>query len=239
MSIVNEGLCYLLGEGLQFWVMIFDWVSGLQFLRGNVAALLVLVTAVFVLVIPDVRLALAGLAGQYFGLMLLYVDVVDPRLALVKLLVGWFVCLILLITGRQVHWGQTRRVKPMRFGDRQVSVTAVRGILALVMLGIVGLLAQQDLSFMATLPAFLALAVYGLIGFGLLGVLTSSDELLRAGMGVLMLIAGLELYTTSTTVEQTLAGLTMMAAVNLIVALVIATLVQKRYAVVNSPKQSF
>ena len=208
--------------------MIIDWVSSFQFLRGNAAALLVLATAVFILVIPDVRLALAGLAAQYFGLMLLYVDVVDPRLALVKLLVGWFVCLILLITGQQVHWGRANRVKPMRFGDRRVSVTAVRGILALVLLGIVWLLAQQDLSFMAILPTFLALAVYGLVGFGLLGVLTASDELLRAGMGVLMLIAGLELYTTSTTVEQSLAGLAMMAAINLIVALVVAALVQKR-----------
>ena len=208
--------------------MIFDWVSSLQFLRGNVAALLVLATAVFILMIPDVRLALAGLAVQYFGLMLLYVDVVDPRLALVKLLVGWFVCLILLITGRQVQWGRTNRVKPVRFGERQVSVTAVRGVLALILLGIVWLLAQQDLSFMAPLPTSLALAVYGLVGFGLLGVLTASDELLRAGMGVLMLIAGLELYTTSTTVEQSLAGLAMMAAMNLIVALVVAALVQKR-----------
>jgi hypothetical protein len=100
--------------------------------------------------------------------------------------------------------------------------------LALILLGIVWLLAQQELSFMATLPTFLTLAVYGLVGFGLLGVLTASDELLRAGMGVLMLIAGLELYTTGTS-EQSLAGLAMMAAVNLIVALVVAALVQKRY----------
>ena len=222
-------LCYLLGEGLQFWVMDYDWVGSFQFLSGNVAALLVLATAVFILLIPDVRLALVGLTLQYFALMLLYLDVIDPRLALVKLLVGWFVCLILLVTGRQVHWGRDKRTKSVKFGERKVSVTAVRGVLALVMLGIVWLLAQQDLPFLPMLPdAAMNLAVYGLVGFGLLGVLTAADDLLRAGMGVLMFLAGLELYTTSR-FDQSLAGLAMLAAVNLIVVLVVALLAQKRY----------
>ena len=207
-------------------------MSSLDFLRGNAAVLLVLATAVFILVIPSVRLAVIGLAIQYFALMLLYLDVIDPRLALVKLLVGWFVCLILAVTGQQVQWGRaSNKIKSqsVMVGKRRFPVTAVRGVLALVMLGIVWLLAQQDFSF--ALPeslAYLNLAVYGLVGFGLLGVLTSSDEPLRAGMGMLMLIAGLELYTTSL-VDQTPGSLLLMAAVNLIVVLVVAALVQKRY----------
>jgi hypothetical protein len=212
--------------------MSFDWMSSLDFLRGNVAALLVLATAVFILVIPSVRLAVIGLAIQYFALMLLYLDVIDPRLALVKLLVGWFVCLILAVTGQQVKWGRASnktKSQSVMVGKRRFPVTAVRGVLALVMLGIVWLLAQQDFSF--ALPeslAYLNLVVYGLVGFGLLGVLTSSDEPLRAGMGMLMLIAGLELYTTSL-VDQMPGSLLLMAAVNLIVVLVVAALVQKRY----------
>ncbi|MBE2222235.1 MAG: hypothetical protein IAF02_11880 [Anaerolineae bacterium] len=209
--------------------MMFAWIESFGFLRGNVAALMVLATAVFILMIPSVRLALVGLAVQYFALMLLYLDVIDPRLALVKLLVGWFVCLILMVTGQQVNWGRRDRVKPMRFGDRQVSVTAVRGLLAFVLLGIVWLLARQDFSFMTTVPNALALAVYGLVGFGLLGMFTSADELLRAGMGVLMLIAGLELYTTALS-GQAQGGLVIMAAVNLFVAVLISFLTQKRYA---------
>ena len=233
LLMVNCQFCCLLGEGLQFWVMMFDWIESLGFLRDNVAALLVLATAVFILVIPDLRLALVGLAIQYFALMLLYVDVIDPRLALVKLLVGWFVCLILLITGRQVQWGRSEQVRPLQFGDRKVSITAVRGVLALVMLGIVWLLSLQDLPFMDGLPPFLALAVYGLVGFGLLGVLTSSDELLRAGMGILMLVAGLELYTSSL-LDQSPGGLVMMASVNLLVVLLVAFLAQKRYVAMET-----
>ena len=223
--------------------MMFAWIGGLDFLRGNAAALLVLATAVFVLVIPSVRAALLGLAVQYFALMLLYLDVVDPRLALVKLLVGWFVCLILMVTGQQVDWGGAAKRTKAQFlviGGRKVSVTAVRSVLALVALGIVWLLARQDLPFMGGVPEFLALAVYGLVGFGLLGVLTASDELLRAGMGVLMLLAGLELYYTTRIQDQSLAGMALMAAVNLLVVLVVAFLTQKRYAtIMNLQNQNF
>ena len=221
-------------------MMSFDWVSGFDFLRGNAAALLVLATAVFILLVPDARLALAGLALQYVALMLLYLDVVDPRLALVKLLVGWFVCLILMVTGRQANWGRLPadairfgRLNSVKIGKRRTPVTAVRGILALVMLGIVWLLAQQNLSFLPALPESLAhinLAVYGLVGFGLLGLLTFGNEPLRAGMGVLMFLAGLELYTSGT-LDQSLAGLLMLAALNLVVALAISFLTQKQYAV--------
>ena len=111
---------------------------------------------------------------------------------------------------------------------------------ALVALGIVWLLARQDLPFMGGVPEFLALAVYGLVGFGLLGVLTASDELLRAGMGILMLLAGLELYYTTRIQDQSLAGMALMAAVNLLVVLVVAFLTQKRYAtIMNLQNQNF
>lgn len=218
------------GKGYNFGKM-FAWIESFKFLSGNGAVLLILATAVFILLIPDVRLALAGLAVQYFGLMLLYATVIDPRLALMKLSVGWFVCLILLVTGQQVRWGQTARVRPVRLGEKEVSVTAVRGVLALVMLIIVWLLAQQNLPF--ALPesvAYLNVAVYGLVGFGLLGVFTASEQLLRAGMGVLMLLAGLELYYTVATQDQSLTGIALMAVLNLAVALIVAALVQKRYA---------
>ncbi|PIE79620.1 MAG: hypothetical protein CSA11_11550 [Chloroflexi bacterium] len=207
-----------------------DWVSSLSFLRGNAAALLVLATAVLILVIPSLRLTLAGLVIQYLGMILLYLDVIDPRLALVKLMVGWFVCLMLFITGQQINWGRGVRIQPMDVGGRVIPVTAVRGVLALVMLGIAWLLAQQSLSFL--LPetmAALNFALIGLISLGLLGVLTASDELLRAGMSVLMLLAGLELYATAITPTQSVGGMALLAGVNLAAALVVAFLAQKRY----------
>lgn len=245
--IVNCQFCCDWREALQFRHMILSWIGMFDFINGQSAALLVLAAAVFILVIPDLRLALAGLVVQYFGLMLLYAGVIDPRLALVKLLVGWFVCLILLITGQQVNWGRLprqvvsraaeaqQRKQDLMIGGRRVPVTAVRGLLALILLAIVWLLAQQDLPFLSTLPdslAYINLTVYGLVGFGLLGVLTAADELLRAGLGVLMLLAGLELYTTSAAQDQSLIGMVLWAAVNLIVALIIAFLVQKRYAAI-------
>lgn len=216
-------------------------MNSLDFLRGNGAALLVLATAVFIVIVPSVRLALAGLVVQYALLTMLYLDVMDPRLALVKLLVGWFACLILMITGQQVDWGRAAKQtksRPVLIGERKIPVTAVRGVLALVMLGIVWLLARQELPFTAALPEPVALAVYGLVGFGLLCLLTSLDELLRAGIGVLMLIVGLELYT-ATLLEQTPGNLVLMAAVNLAVVLIVSFLTQKRFTTVKLQNQDF
>ena len=84
---------------------IFDWLERLDSLRGFTAAYAVLITAVLVIILWDWRLALAALAAQYFFAGLLFVDVLDPRLAMVKLLAGWFACLILYFTARQVNWG--------------------------------------------------------------------------------------------------------------------------------------
>ncbi|MCZ7667666.1 MAG: hypothetical protein M5U34_10825 [Chloroflexi bacterium] len=126
---------------------IYDWVTRFDSWRGEPAALLIMATAVFILLIPDARLAILGLAVQYLALALLYLDVMEPRLVMVKLLVGWFVCLMLTITGSQVHWGLLpedvspdevagmSRSLSFEVKGRRVSITAVRALLALVMLG--------------------------------------------------------------------------------------------------------
>ena len=84
---------------------IFDWLERLDFLRGLPAAYLALLAAGILTVIWDWRVAILALVVQYFAVGLLYAEVLDPRLAIVKLLVGVFVCLILYFTARQVGWG--------------------------------------------------------------------------------------------------------------------------------------
>jgi len=54
----------------------------------------------------DWRLALFTLIVQYLAASLLFVDLLDPRLAIIKLFVGMFVCLILYMTARQVDYGR-------------------------------------------------------------------------------------------------------------------------------------
>jgi hypothetical protein len=226
---------------------IFDWLERLDFLRGAPAAFGVLVTAVLIVLVWDKRLALFALAVQYFFVGILYVELLDPRLIVVKLITGWFVCLILYMTGRQVNWGRLPEdVLPEEVHQVQVeervkvgpfSVPAslpLRALLALGMLVLVLLLAGQsglsDLSVLQnpeTLPA-VQVGIYGLMGFGLL-TLALHREPLQASMGLLMFLSGFELFYSDW--EQSVAVLAALALVNLVVALAASYLVQKRYQV--------
>lgn len=221
---------------------IFDWLERLAFLRGDPAALLVVITAVIIVVATDARLALLALAGLYFAAALLFVDLLDPRLAVVKLLVGWFICLILYITGRQVNWGrlpvdvtaaeaaQWQPKRHIQIGRYPVPLWLARVVLALLTLLMVWWLSRRPSFYLPVLPDTLAhinLAVYALLGFGLLQM-TFSDRPLAAGMGAFMFLTGFELFYSN--LDQSVAALMILAAVNLAVALAVSYLAQARYA---------
>lgn len=223
---------------------IFDWLERLDGLRGFPAAYAVLVTAVLVIIIWDWRLALAVLAGQYFFAGLLFVDLLDPRLAVVKLLAGWFACLILYVTARQVNWGgQPQDVTPdemdnvapektFQIGPMHLPASLpLRLLLVLLMLWLITTLFQRpdfSLPAIASSMTYLSLAILALAGLGMLALAITSEPL-KAGMGVLMFLTGFELFYSA--LDQSATMLIVLAAVNLILALVVAYLVQMRHAV--------
>ena len=238
---------------------IFDWLQRLEFLRGEPAAWLVGLTAVMVVVVPDARLALLALAGHYFAALLLFVDVLDPRLAIVKLLVGWFACLILYLTGRQANWGrvpedltqaesaQWRQPQTVRVGRYRLPLWAVRILLAGLSLPLVLWLSGRPNVYLPLLPdnlAYLNLAVMALLVLGLLHMALAVHPL-EACMGALLFLTGFELFYSS--LDQSLAALTLLAAVNLTVALATAYLAQAQYEKIaldrlipgDSPKDIF
>jgi hypothetical protein len=77
------------------------------------------------------------------------------------------------------------------------------------------------------LPDHLNLAVFGLAGIGLIG-LSMMSEPFRAGIGLLTFWLGCDLFYSA--LEQSSAILALLAAAVLVTALVIAYLVQARYA---------
>ena len=85
---------------------VFDWLDRLDFLRGVPAAYGVLLTAVLILVAWDWRLTLLALMAQYGIVGFLFVDLLDARLVNIKVLAGFFACLMLYLTARQVNWGR-------------------------------------------------------------------------------------------------------------------------------------
>jgi hypothetical protein len=223
---------------------IFDWLERLDGLRGFTAAYAVLLTAVLVIIIWDWRIALFALAVQYFFAGLLFVDLLDPRLAIVKLLAGWFACLILYVTARQVNWGSRPQdvsaeeldnvtpEKTFQIGPLTIPASLpLRLFLVLLMLGLISSLFQRPdfaLPAIATSMAYLSLAIMALVGLGLLGLAVTSEPL-KAGMGVLMFLTGFELFYSA--LDQSATMLIVLAAVTLVLALIVAYLVQMRHAI--------
>ncbi|WP_420629999.1 hypothetical protein [Candidatus Leptofilum sp.] len=223
---------------------IFDWLERLDGLRGFTAAYAVLVTAVLVIIIWDWRLALAALAAQYFFAGLLFVDLLDPRLAMVKLLAGWFACLILYFTARQVNWGgRPQDVAPDELQDvapeksfqvgplRIPTSLPLRLLLVLVMLWLITSQFQRPdfaLPAIGDSLSHLSLAILALVVLGLLGLVLTGEPL-KAGMGVFMFLTGFELFYSA--LDQSATMLIVLAAVTLALALVVAYLVQMRHAI--------
>ncbi|VAW34188.1 hypothetical protein MNBD_CHLOROFLEXI01-3799 [hydrothermal vent metagenome] len=223
---------------------IFDWLERLDGLRGFTAAYAVLLTAVLIIIIWDWRIALFALATQYFFAGLLFVDLLDPQLAVVKLLAGWFACLILYVTARQVNGGG----KPQDVTENELSnVTPektykvgpftipaslpLRLLVVLGMLWLISILFQRpdfSLPAIAATMSYLSLAILALVGLGILGLAITSEPL-KAGMAVLMFLTGFELFFSA--LDQSATMLIVLAAATLLLALVVAYLVQMRHAI--------
>ncbi len=223
---------------------LFDWVDRLAFLRGFPAAAIILATAVLILVVWDWRITVAALAVQQFAAALLFTDFLVPRLAIAKLLTGWFICLILYFTARQVNWGrlpqdvpaneaqQLEKERRVRIGPYLLSTTwPFRFFLGCLMALVIWAVGQQPAfqlpilagTFAATNQAVLTLVLLGLLILGL------SLEPLKAGMGLLMVLTGFELFYSA--LEQSIVMLAALAVTNLVTALAMAYLTQARYTI--------
>lgn len=222
---------------------IFDWLERFDFLRGYPAAIGVLATAVIIILAWEWRTAILALTGQYILVGLLYVDVLDPRLMVVKVLSGFFVCLILVITAVQVNWGrlpvdvlpeeaeQIRAEPRVKLGPLSVPASwplRLGAVVILALLVMVLVARSNALPILPPVASYFELTVYGLMAFGLLALVISPEPLI-AGMGILMFLSGFELFYS--TFEQSVLMLAALAILNLLAALVIAYLMQRRYAV--------
>ncbi len=219
---------------------IFDLLAQFDFLRGLSAVYLVLLTAVLVVVAWDWRLALLALASQYLLAGLLFVDVLDPRLMVVKVINGFFVCLILYITARQVNWGrlpsdlteaeQARLGQEPRVALGPVSMppqAPLRLFLVMLLVLLIFTVGQRPSLLLPGIVeelSYLNLAIFILVGIGLLGAASNSAPL-PAGMSALMFLTGFELFYSL--LEQSVAMLALLVVVNLVTALTIAYLTQR------------
>ncbi len=219
---------------------VYDLLEALDFLRGFPAAYMVLITASLILIFRDWRWSLLALLVQYLVVGLLFVDVIAPHLAFMKVVTGSFICLILFITARQVNWGRLpedvtteeavmlKEERLLRFGPYMLPTdTPFRIFLALAVALSVWALTQKASFHLPGIADHINLAVYALIGMGAV-TLSLTSEPLKAGMGILTLITGFELFYSS--IDRSLASMLIFAVTSLVVALAIAYLTQGRHS---------
>ncbi len=207
---------------------LFDWIERLSFLRGLPAAYIVLLTGLVIAVFWDWRLSLLALMVQYVVTTLLFVDVLEPRLAIVKLFVGLFICLILYFAARQASASQSLEPETIaetdeKAGRPQRTTLAFRTFLALAVALTALALSGRAGYRLPAVPTHVNLAIYGLVGMGLL-LLALTTRPLTAGMGLLMIMTGFELFYN--TLEQSTTTLILLAGANLILALTVSYLAQ-------------
>ena len=223
---------------------IFDWLERFEPLRGYPAVIIILVTATFIALFWDWRLALFALIIQYLAATLLFTDLLDPRLAIIKLFVGMFVCLILYMTARQVNYGPMpddmtaketarlkRDIKHYAVGrwtiSRDFAIRAIATSLALLLVFIITQISTIRLPGVPQDLPHINTAILILMSLGLVGLAASRDPI-PAGMGLFTFLTGFELYYAA--LDQSIAMLAAMAALNFAVALAIAYLAQVRRA---------
>ena len=223
---------------------IFDWIEKFDYLRGEPAVLILWLTATIIALFWDWRLALFALMVQYLVAGLLFVDLLDPRLAIIKVLVGMFVCLILYLTARQVNYGHVpadlmaESIMQMGPEKRRVQVGPwlasrdfiVRTIVTAVALVFILIFNRATAFSLPGIPdelPYINEAVFVLMGMGVLGIVISQNPL-PAGMALFTFLTGFELYYAA--LEQSIAMLVALAALNFALALAISYLSQARHA---------
>jgi hypothetical protein len=225
---------------------IFDLLDRLAFLRGTPGVVVLLAAAFVAVVAWDMRPAILGVFVHYLFAGLLFVDVLDPRLAVVYTLAGLFVSGILLITGWQVNWGRPPAglspEEAARLGlarGRAIDrFTVTNRALLRLALAIVALLAalwawRSPGLLPAIVPEnalYLEPAIIGLAALGLVGLATAAEPLPSA-IGLLLFLTGFALYYGF--LDQSLAMTVALVVAQMTVALVAAYLAQARYLPVD------
>jgi hypothetical protein len=192
-------------------------------------ALVVLLGAAGVLVVfTDWRLSFVALGLEYVGAAVLVTQLAVPEVAAVKLVGGLLVVGILALTGWQANFGRSVAGQATD-EDQAIPERVPTGlpfrVMAALMIGLAALYVAGQPAF--TLPGLegapeLNTASYALMALGLLN-LGLTEEPLNAGMGLLTVLIGFEIFYVA--VEPALAIVALLAGVEFAVALAASYLV--------------
>jgi len=205
-------------------------LAKLSFLTTTPAIVGLVITASLIVVIRDWRFSLAALSVQYVLVGLLLTRLIQPHVAVTKVLIGALVCIVLYLTARLGGVSEEKPTAEQEAAENNVSRPPAIGgtlladftfrLLAVLFVG----LAVYTLSKrypLPKVPSDIGFACYWLASLGLL-VLMLTKEPLKAGMGLLTLITGFELFFS--VLEHSLSVVGFLGIANFLVALAIAYL---------------
>ncbi len=194
----------------------------LQFISQETALLGLFLTASLILVGRDWRLLILALLAQYILAGLILSRLVRPDIAILKVMIGAFICPILFLSARQVSFNPS--LVSLLSKERRRSPPAT-GFVFRLLAALLMVLVTITLSETFTLPNLslsLTVAVYWLILAGLTTLVLTEDPM-KVGHGLLTILVGFDLLYT--TLERSLLITGLWGAVNLLIALAMSYLI--------------
>ena len=194
------------------------WLSQLAEAITLPAAWGIFLAGAAIYLINEWRIRFLVLVSQYLFVGLLFMQIFDtrPELAMLKIIVGWMICGAFLISA----YVRERSTKEARRVFRWASNLPFR-ILSLTVVTVVAYLASQKYA-LPFVSADLALACFILIVLAVLFFGTEENDALIVGVGVLNLLAALDIFYSSQDPGLLVTGLLVM--VNLLVGLAVSYL---------------
>jgi hypothetical protein len=208
---------------------LFDLLRGLGFITQELAVLGLFGTGALIALVRDWRVTLLALLGQYVMTGLILSRLVLPEIALIKMLIGALICPMLYLAARQSGWWlqsltdasvDSQRTKHPENNAGVFRVGLSFRLLAVALVLVITVVLNQTYP-LPNIPPDVGLGAYWLMLIGLL-ILMLTEEPLKAGPGLLIVITGFELLYTS--LEPSLAIVFLWAVVNLMLAVAIAYL---------------
>jgi hypothetical protein len=194
-----------------------EWINRLSNLASGPAVWGIFLAGAMIYLVVEWRIRLIALLAQYFfvGIMFIRLFSERPEMALLKTLVGWLACAAIYLSARIRQ--ETVSEGPMRLnwaGDLPFR------IVSLLMMTVVAYLASQRYA-LPFVSGDLALTCFLLLVLALLFIGTEQDVVV-IGVGVLNLLAALDIFYSVQDPGLLVTGLLIM--VNLLVALAVSYL---------------
>jgi hypothetical protein len=194
----------------------------LQFISQETALLGLFLTAGLILVGRDWRLLILALLAQYILAGLILSRLVRPDIAILKVMIGAFICPILFLSARQVSFNPSLVSLLSKERRRSTPATGFVFRLLTTLLIVLVTIILSDTFTLPDLSLSLTIAVYWLILAGLT-ILVLTEDPMKAGHGLLTILVGFDLLYT--TLERSLLITGLWGAVNLLIALALSYLI--------------